>query len=70
MVSRLLLLKKTSELEEFLFENRNIYPLQLSKFLKCSYRQAIRIFKYLRKRYEVKSISLPAEILRKYVEEI
>ena len=70
MICRLLLLKSTTELEVFLFENRIIYPKQLSMFLNCSYRHSIRIFKYLREKYGVKTTYIPSDVMRKYIDEI
>jgi len=70
MMCRLLLLKSTTELEEFLFEHRIVYPKQLAKFLNCTYRHSIRIFKEIRSKYGIETTHIPAEIIRKYVEEI
>lgn len=68
MRSRILRDKSTSELEEFLFENRFIYPKNLSQFMGCSYRQANKIVTYVRKVHKVEDKMIPSEIFRIYLE--
>lgn len=68
MRSRILISKTTTEIENFLYENRLIYTPTLSKFMKCSYRQAYKIIKYIKEKYKVEIDGIPSEIFRLYIE--
>ena len=68
MRSRILCDKTTSELEEFLFENRYIYPKRLQTFMNCSWRQAYKILKYVKEVYKVETRAVPSEIFRLFLE--
>ena len=55
------------ETENFIYENVNIYPITLQKFMNCSYRQAHKIITYIKNEYNVKTPYIPSIIFRKYI---
>lgn len=69
MESIILKNKTYIEIEEFLFNYKAIYPIVLKEFMGCSYRQAHRIISNIRKKYNLKTVSVPANIFRKYIYE-
>ena len=68
MRSRILINKTTTEIENFLYENRLIYTPTLMRFMNCSYRQAFKIIKYVKEKYHVKVDGIPSEIFRLFIE--
>lgn len=67
MQSRILKNKTYIEIEEFLFKHKTIYPIVLKEFMCCSYRQAHRIVSDIRKKYNLKTVSIPANVFRIYL---
>lgn len=61
--------KTTKEIEEFISQNKYVYPICLQKFLNCSYSTAKRTVKKIKLLYEIKDRNLESETFRKYVYE-
>lgn len=61
--------KTKKQIEEFVSENQFVYPINLQRFLGCTYRTSERIIKKVKDKYKITSKYLPSNIFFQYVYE-
>ena len=61
--------KTKKQLEEFADEKRFVYPINLQKFLGCTYRTAERIIRNIKNKYQVTSKYVESNVFLQYVRE-
>lgn len=52
-----------------MLENKNVYTNSLQDFLGCTYKQAYRIVCVIKNKYNIKTMYIPAEYFKKFIDE-